>query len=92
MNLKIAGINYEVVFLPSESMNGNLGLADFNRQRIMINSEHTDATQKIALYHEIMHIISDAWGLGLSEQQVKIGTHAFLAFLNENQNQLQELL
>ena len=84
MQLQIAGIDYQVVYMSSEEIGGALGLADFNRQRIMINKDHTPATQNIALYHEIIHIISDAWGLKLNEEQVKIGTHALISFLKDN--------
>jgi hypothetical protein len=91
MKLKIAGIDYDVVHMPSEAIGGPLGLADFNRQRIMINNDHTAATQTIALYHEIIHIVSDAWGLKLNEEQVKIGTHALISFMKDNPDFLEAI-
>ena len=36
-NIRVAGIDYEIQYLSSEEMNGNIGLADFNNQKIMIN-------------------------------------------------------
>ncbi len=82
--IKVAGIEYTIVEHAPDVMGGRLGLADFNAQQITINQSATPQTKKIAVYHEIMHIISDAWGLDLSESQVKIGTHALIAFLAEN--------
>ena len=65
-------------------MNGSIGLADFNKQEISINSEHTQSTQKIAILHEILHILSDSYNLKLSEEQVIYTTHALLAFMSDN--------
>lgn len=82
----IAGIEYKIEFHDDAGMGGHIGLADFNRQIIKINSMHTAATQRIAIAHEIIHILSDAYGLGLTENQVKIGTHALIAFQHDNPN------
>ncbi len=82
--IKVAGIEYFIVESTPETMCGRLGLANFNAQQISINQSATAQTKKIATYHEIIHIISDAWGLELTETQVKIGTHALIAFLAEN--------
>ena len=84
MKIKVAGIIYDVVRKTNEEMNGLIGTADFNRQIISINKEHTEQTQEIAFVHEILHIISDAYGINLSEEQVKILTHGLVAFYKEN--------
>lgn len=81
---RVAGIDYQIIQKPSEEMNGHLGLADFNNQSVIINQNCSEQTKKIAIFHEILHLISDAYGLGLTEQQVKIGTHALIAFLADN--------
>jgi Zn-dependent peptidase ImmA (M78 family) len=84
--VKIAGITYNIELKSKEEMNGLVGSADFNRQLISINKEHTEQTQRIAVYHEILHLLSDAYGLKLTEEQVKIGTHALIAFVEENKD------
>jgi hypothetical protein len=84
--VSIAGILYQINRLPADEINGLLGTADFNKQCININRDATATTQEIAVLHEIIHIISDAWGLKLTEEQVKIGTHALISFLKENKN------
>ena len=86
--IKIAGIDYNIALKSSEEMGGLIGTADFNRQLISINKEHTEQTKRIALFHEILHLLSDAYGLELTEQQVKIGTHAFIAFVEDNKKLL----
>jgi len=86
MKIKIAGIDYSIVEKTSEEMEGRIGLADFNSQLISINKDHTTQTKKIAVYHEIIHILSEAYNLNLTETQVKIGTHALIAFLADNSN------
>jgi len=86
---KIASIDYNIVRKTNEEMNGLIGTADFNRQIVSINKEHTEQTQKIAVYHEILHLISDTYGLNLSEEQVKIGAHALISFVAENKEALR---
>ena len=82
--IKIAGIDYSIVLKSTEEMNGLIGTADFNKQLISINHDHTEQTQRIAVFHEVLHIVSDAYGLNLTEEQVKIGTHAFIALIEDN--------
>lgn len=82
--IKVAGIEYEIKEFSNEEMKGTLGLADFNKQLISLNKESTDTTKKIAVYHEIIHILDNAFGLDLSERQVKYLTHAIIAFIQEN--------
>ena len=84
--MRINGIEYNLIYKNSQDMNGTIGLADFNRQEISINNEHTLPTQKIATLHEILHILSDSYNLKLSEEQVVYTTHALLAFMADNKN------
>ena len=84
MYVKVAGLYYSIEQKTNAEMNNRIGLADFNKQEILINKEHTEQTRKIAVYHEIIHILSDVYGLNLTEQQVQIGTHALIAFLSDN--------
>ena len=86
MKIKVAGILYDVQYCSNEEMNGLIGSADFNRQLIRINNEHTEQTQEIAGVHEILHIISDAYGVGLTEEQIKILTHGIIALYKDNEN------
>jgi hypothetical protein len=85
MKLKISGILYDVVYRSTEEMNGLIGSADFNKQLISINKDHTAQTQEIAFVHEVLHILSDAYGVGMSEEQIKIMTHAIVALYKDNE-------
>ena len=82
--MKISGILYNVDYLSDEEMKGNIGLADFNKQRIMINHDHTSQTQRIALLHETLHILDSTYGLGLTEKQVVHLTHALVGLVTDN--------
>ena len=84
MNLKICGLNYEVLYKSSDEMQGNIGLARFNDQQIWIGNCFSAQTQKIALWHETLHILSDAYNLKMNEEQVKFLTHALIALLEDN--------
>jgi hypothetical protein len=85
-SFKIAGLDYEILEKSPEEMEGKIGLANFNTQQVWVNTHHTTQTKKIAVWHEIIHLLSDAYGLSLTENQVKIGTHALIAFLADNPN------
>jgi len=82
--VRIAGLQYDVVYKSGEEMQGNLGLANFNQQEISINAAATQQTQQVAVLHEILHIISDSFNLKMSEEQVKILTHGIIAFKHDN--------
>jgi Zn-dependent peptidase ImmA (M78 family) len=83
-NIRVAGIDYEIQYLSSEEMNGNIGLADFNNQKIMINTGITEQTKRIALMHETLHILDKAYNLKLSEDQVTYTAHALIALAADN--------
>ena len=86
MKLKICGLEYSVLYKTPEEMGGTIGLARFNDQEIWIGNQFTDQTKKIALWHETLHILSDAYNLKLEEEQVKFLTHALIAFVDDNKN------
>jgi len=90
MNIKIAGIDYKILFKTAEEMQGNIGFARFNDQEIWIGEQYTNQTKKIALWHETLHILSDAFNLKLTEEQVKITTHALIALLEDNQKIVEQ--
>jgi hypothetical protein len=83
-SIKISGLDYIVNFKNNEEMGGLIGSADFNKQEININSTHTAQTKQIAIFHEILHLLSDSYGIHLTEEEVKIITHSFVALLRDN--------
>lgn len=84
MEIKIAGIIYKILFKTPEEMQGNIGFARFNDQEIWIGDQFTNQTKKIALWHETIHLLSDAFNLKMSEEQVKVTTHALVSLLEDN--------
>lgn len=86
--MKICGINYSVLYKTPEEMEGRIGLANFNTQEIWIGNSFSRQTQRIALVHETIHILSDAYNLKLNEEQVKFLAHALIAFNDDNPNWL----
>jgi hypothetical protein len=82
--MKICGLNYAVLYKTPEEMQGNIGLARFNDQEIWINANFSEQTKKIALWHETLHILSDAYNLKMDEEQVKFLTHALIALVEDN--------
>jgi Zn-dependent peptidase ImmA (M78 family) len=90
--IKICGINYDIRFKPGEAMGGLIGSANFNTQEISINTDHSPQTQKIAILHEILHIISDSYNLKWDEESVKFSTHALLALFIDNPALINDLM
>jgi hypothetical protein len=85
--VKICGITYELLAKTAEEMQGRIGLANFNTQEVWVGDHFTKQTQHIARMHEVLHIISDAYNLNLTEEQVKFLTHALIAFFEDNPDQ-----
>jgi hypothetical protein len=85
--VKICGLTYEVLTKTAAEMQGNIGLANFNTQEVLIGDSFTAQTQHVARMHEVLHIISDAYNLKLTEEQVKFLTHALIAFFEDNPDQ-----
>jgi hypothetical protein len=69
-----------------------IGSANFNTQEISVNTDHSLQTQKIAILHEILHIVSDSYNLKWEEETVKFTTHAFLALFMDNPKLVEELM
>jgi Zn-dependent peptidase ImmA (M78 family) len=84
-NIQICGLRYEILLKTAEEMEGRVGLANFNTQEIWINQTMTDQTKKIAVYHEVLHMLDHAYNLKLSEEQVTFTAHALLALVSDNQ-------
>jgi hypothetical protein len=84
MKLKICGLTYTVLYKTTEEMQGCIGFAKFNDQEIWIGNNFSEQTKKIALWHETLHILSDAYNLRLSEEQVKFLAHALIAIVSDN--------
>lgn len=85
--MKICGLTYELLTKTAEEMQGRIGLANFNTQEVWVGDSFTKQTQHIARMHEVLHILSDAYNLNLSEEQVKFLTHALVAFIEDNPDQ-----
>lgn len=83
-SIRISGINYEIKFLDPEQMGGNIGLADFNKQQILINNSFTEQTQRIAVLHETLHILDKSYNIKMTEEQVTYLTHALVALVADN--------
>ena len=88
---KIAGIVYKILYKDDSEMEGRIGLANFNTQEIWINKTHTLQTKKIAILHEIVHILDHAYNLHMSEDAVIYTTHGLLGLLLDNPNLLNNI-
>lgn len=82
--VRISGVDYTIIMKTTEEMGGGIGLANFNTQEIWLNSNSTKQTLKIAKWHEVIHMLDHAYGLDMTETQVKFLTHAFVALLEDN--------
>jgi len=87
----ISGILFDIIEKSPEEMGGNIGLADFNKQEVSINCAHTAQTKRIAVWHEIIHIMDSVCGLDLTEKQVVHLAHAMIGFIESNPVLLSDL-
>ena len=67
-------------------MGGDLLYGDINysTQEIHLNKDFSKAQQKATLVHEIVHGISDMYGLGFEEETVEVFSNALYATMQDN--------
>ena len=87
----ISGIHFDIVEKTPEEMGGCIGLADFNKQEVSINCMQTAQTKRIAIWHEVIHIMDSVYGLDLTEKQVVHLAHAMIGFVESNPVMLSDL-
>jgi hypothetical protein len=90
-SFKIAGIVYKILYKDDSEMQGRIGLANFNTQEIWINKSHTTQTKKIAILHEIVHLLDHAYNLNMSEDDVIYTTHGLLGLMLDNPDLLNNI-
>lgn len=61
-----------------------LGGIDYLTQNIMLRSDASPEDKRVALLHEILHGVDDAWGLRLKERQVDMLAKALYQLLRDN--------
>jgi hypothetical protein len=91
MEIKIAGITFQMQDKEPEQMNGLVGMAIFNTQEMWINSSSTQQTKIIARWHETIHMLDRTYGTKFTEEQVTIFTHALVALLRDNEGIVDQI-
>lgn len=88
---KIAGVTYTIYYKDNAEMEGKIGLANFNAQEIWINKSHTVQTKRIAILHEIIHLLDHTYNLKMSEDDVIYSTHGLLGLMLDNPSLLNNI-
>lgn len=83
-NIKIFGVNYQIVVKDDMDMPNVIGLCHSDKQQIWLRESNTEETNTNVLLHECLHAISDALDLELSERQVNVLATALIAFARDN--------
>lgn len=83
-NVKICGVPYQIVVKNSMDMPNALGLCHSDQQQIWLLDSNTEETNTNVLLHEILHAVSDAYDLELSERQVNVLATALIALARDN--------
>jgi len=86
MKIKILGREYEVEFIdePNGLDTRYGGRVFFRTEEIKILNQLTDRLKNIGILHEIIHVIDDATGMELEENQVKILAELLYSVLKVN--------
>ena len=84
MKVKIGPLTYDLLLVPKLASDEGIGLSGqilYEEGVIKLEKESNPRRQLVVLWHEVMHGISDLYGLELSEQTVSLlATATFCAF------------
>lgn len=82
----------ELIFSdPSDWEIGAMGRCNTVKQTIAINNSMPKDSQNSTIIHEVVHYISDLYGMSLSEEQVSTLSICWFDFLKTNPDFMQEL-
>ena len=84
--IKILYKEYTVEHEPNlHDQGGDLyGQIDYMIEKIYLNPNSSEEQQKATLIHEIVHGLSDMYGIGLKEKQVEKLGNAFYMLIRDN--------
>lgn len=82
--IRIAGVDYLITYTKTPELENVLAFIDFNRNIIQVNSNFPEETQQQSLLHEIVHGISYAYGVDLTEEQVSTFSSGLYAVAKDN--------
>jgi hypothetical protein len=92
--LNILGYTYILTTdTPLESMNGNIGYCDFNKQTIDIADNIAQQAKQSTVLHEVIEALNYHLEIGLSEAQIKqieVGLHQVMSDAGISLNPLFE--
>lgn len=90
VNMKILGKNFEVIEVDDTSLfMDKLGMVDFAKNRIYLAPNDNPEIVQETLLHEIIHAISFALGLKLSERKVTALSSGLYAVMMDNGYKIQ---
>lgn len=84
--VKVGWKNYDVVFSESRLNSGPelYGQIDYNACTITLRESASPDQQRATLIHEMLHAVSDMYGLGLEEKLVEDLTNALYTVYKDN--------
>jgi Zn-dependent peptidase ImmA (M78 family) len=92
-SVKIGWKRYNIRFAEERLNSGNelFGQIDYQTCTITLRGRNTQEQDECTLIHEILHGVSEMYGLNMEEEQVERLANALYTFLVDNEKTVQEV-
>jgi len=78
--------------MPADDESGDMGRWDWLDAEILLNQSLKGAARALTLLHEVLHAISDMYGLDLEESQVRVLEQALGSFVKDNPKEAMRIV
>lgn len=91
-SVKIGWKRYDIRFAEERLNSGNelFGQIDYQTCKITLRERNTQEQNKCTLIHEVLHGVSEMYGLNMEEEQVERLANALYTFLVDNEKTVKE--
>ena len=90
--MRVGAQEIKIGHMPSEDTTGDMGRWDWNTGEILLKANLPVETYSLTLLHEVLHVISDLYGLDLKESVVRVLEQGLGAWIQDNPAIVQDMI
>lgn len=90
--MRVGAQEVKIGHIPTEDTSGDMGRWDWNTGELLLNKNLSSETYSLTLLHEVLHVISDIYGLDLKESTVRVLEQGLGAWIQDNPAIVQDMI